>query len=269
VFEYGRVYNRRREIHGPFGGQQQGGIITPRNHPFIILVTGEAGEAHGYQDHYREDGTFWYTGEGQRGDMQWVRGNLSVRDHINNGKALYLFRDEGSGSLRCEGEFRILGHHTEERPDTEGATRSAIIFELESLVGAAAQDGATQAEPRAASRLWSMEDNALKLLATLATSRESKEVERRVRTRLRAEAIRVFARRRAAGVCEACACPAPFNDIDGRPFLEVHHIDRLSDGGPDDPERVAAICPNCHRNIHFGKLGSKINEVLRALRSRG
>lgn len=30
-FEVGRVYNRRRDIHERFGGQQQGGIITPAN----------------------------------------------------------------------------------------------------------------------------------------------------------------------------------------------------------------------------------------------
>jgi hypothetical protein len=28
-FEEGKVYNRRTDIHARFGGQQQGGIITP------------------------------------------------------------------------------------------------------------------------------------------------------------------------------------------------------------------------------------------------
>jgi len=28
-FERGRTYNRRKDIDGKFGGQQQGGIITP------------------------------------------------------------------------------------------------------------------------------------------------------------------------------------------------------------------------------------------------
>jgi hypothetical protein len=39
-FEEGRVYNRRADIHARFGGQQQGGIITPAQHPLVIIITG-------------------------------------------------------------------------------------------------------------------------------------------------------------------------------------------------------------------------------------
>ncbi|MFC1652495.1 HNH endonuclease [Planctomycetota bacterium] len=35
-------------------------------------------------------------------------------------------------------------------------------------------------------------------------------------------------------------------------FLEVHHLFRLADDGPDIPDNVAAICPNCHRELHYG-----------------
>jgi len=42
-FEIGRLYNRRNDIHARFGGQQQGGIITPRDHPLVIIITGEIG----------------------------------------------------------------------------------------------------------------------------------------------------------------------------------------------------------------------------------
>ena len=51
-FEVGRVYNRRADIHGRFGGQQQGGIITPAQHPVVIIITGEEGVQHGYADRY-------------------------------------------------------------------------------------------------------------------------------------------------------------------------------------------------------------------------
>ncbi|WP_160167772.1 hypothetical protein [Exiguobacterium oxidotolerans] len=37
---------------------------------------------------------------------------------------------------------------------------------------------------------------------------------------------------------------------------------RLSDGGPDHPEHVAAICPNCHARIHRGVDGIEYNEIL-------
>ncbi|MGK5511732.1 HNH endonuclease [Brevibacillus formosus] len=55
-------------------------------------------------------------------------------------------------------------------------------------------------------------------------------------------------------MCEACGSEAPFKTAKGGPFLEVHHRRRLSDGGPDHPEWVAAICPNCHRRCHSDKI---------------
>jgi 5-methylcytosine-specific restriction protein A len=54
-------------------------------------------------------------------------------------------------------------------------------------------------------------------------------------------------------MCECCKRPAPFTTPDDHPFLEVHHLTRLTDGGPDRIDAVAAICPNCHRELHFGK----------------
>ncbi|CAE6853541.1 5-methylcytosine-specific restriction enzyme A [Paraburkholderia domus] len=57
---------------------------------------------------------------------------------------------------------------------------------------------------------------------------------------------------RAAGICESCESPAPFTRVDGRPYLEVHHRIRLADGGDDTVENAIALCPNCHRERHFG-----------------
>ncbi len=86
MFELGREYVRR-DIHALFGGQVQGGISTPSNHKIVLLFSSDAGEAHGYRDGWdRESGHFLYSGEGQRGDMTFTRGNKAVRDHVNNGK---------------------------------------------------------------------------------------------------------------------------------------------------------------------------------------
>src|SRR3954471_22536006 len=67
-FELGRMYNRRRDIHATFGGQQQGGIITPSKYPLIFAITGASGRQHGYEDRWVDDGSFRYFGEGQVGD---------------------------------------------------------------------------------------------------------------------------------------------------------------------------------------------------------
>lgn len=66
---------------------------------------------------------------------------------------------------------------------------------------------------------------------------------------------------KANGVCERCASPAPFRKKkDGSPYLEVHHLVRLVDGGEDIVKNAIALCPNCHRELHFGEI--KYNKTL-------
>jgi 5-methylcytosine-specific restriction protein A len=55
------------------------------------------------------------------------------------------------------------------------------------------------------------------------------------------------------GKCEACNKPSPFNKTNGLPYLEVHHLRRLADGGSDTVQNAIAACPNCHRELHYGE----------------
>lgn len=58
---------------------------------------------------------------------------------------------------------------------------------------------------------------------------------------------------RAAGVCGSCLKAAPFTrKKDGAPYLEVHHRKQLAHGGEDTVENAIAVCPNCHRELHYG-----------------
>jgi 5-methylcytosine-specific restriction protein A len=197
--------------------------------------------------------------------MRFVRGNKAIRDHIQDGRRLFLFRDVEGGQLLCEGEFRYLGHHIEEGLDTDGHMRQSIVFELEPIGGG--DHFVQQPKLKSPSALWKLGLLELESLARAVAQPSLPARERKAVSRQRAEAVKVFARRRAAGVCECCLQAAPFMDKQGRPFLEVHHLDRLSDGGADDPERVAAICPNCHRCVHQGVNGAALNDKLKRLRS--
>lgn len=59
--------------------------------------------------------------------------------------------------------------------------------------------------------------------------------------------------KQAKGVCQKCKKEAPFIRLtDKKPYLEVHHKKRLSDGGDDTVENATALCPNCHRKNHYG-----------------
>ncbi|GLO70062.1 hypothetical protein MACH17_15790 [Phaeobacter inhibens] len=58
-------------------------------------------------------------------------------------------------------------------------------------------------------------------------------------------------RQAANGVCDACKRKT-FQTQSGDWFLEVHHKKWLSEGGTDTIENMVALCPNCHRQEHFG-----------------
>jgi 5-methylcytosine-specific restriction enzyme A len=61
---------------------------------------------------------------------------------------------------------------------------------------------------------------------------------------------------RANGKCEACHLGAPFQRrSDGSPYLEVHHRTPLAQGPEDTVDNATALCPNCHRECHFGGAG--------------
>ena len=72
-----------------------------------------------------------------------------------------------------------------------------------------------------------------------------------------------YAKRRAQGICQLCGEPAPFDDRDGVPFLETHHIIWLADGGADSVTNTVALCPNCHRKMHILDSEEDINRLLR------
>lgn len=57
----------------------------------------------------------------------------------------------------------------------------------------------------------------------------------------------------AKGHCGECGSPAPFKRAkNGQPYLEVHHKVHLANGGEDTVENAIALCPNCHREVHYG-----------------
>lgn len=66
----------------------------------------------------------------------------------------------------------------------------------------------------------------------------------------RSSAVVAFARKRANGICQLCGQPAPFEDLQGEPYLEIHHVIWLGRKGPDRVDNAVALCPNCHSKMH-------------------
>lgn len=63
--------------------------------------------------------------------------------------------------------------------------------------------------------------------------------------------VRKFVKSRASGACEYCGVKG-FLTRDNFPYLEAHHIISLANEGPDTYDNVIALCPNHHRQAHYG-----------------
>jgi 5-methylcytosine-specific restriction protein A len=253
-FDIGSRYNRW-ELHDIYEGQRYYGIATPSDQDFILAFTSDSGDTYGYSDGFQEDGSFTYTGEGQEGDMTMDKGNVALRDHRGEHKDLYLFADtEYPWIATYRGEYQYEDHHWETLPDKNDNLRDAIRFTLTPIGG----------------RTITIDENPDRLsLSDLfeaakksAPKRSTSETTSSGRSYLRSEVVKKFARRIADGTCMGCENPAPFEDSNGDPYLEVHHLHSRSDGGLDDPENVIAICPNCHRRVHHGQDGKSFNRDL-------
>jgi hypothetical protein len=69
---------------------------------------------------------------------------------------------------------------------------------------------------------------------------------------LRSPHVKAWVLQQAGGCCESCGEPGPF-EVDGRPFLELHHVQPLAEGGSETVGNAVAVCPNCHRAFHLSE----------------
>jgi len=256
LFTRGKNY-KRAELHGEFGGQRQGGISTPQRYPFVFLFTGFSGKQYGYFDEWTKEGSFLYTGEGQVGDMNFTRGNAAIRDSIDRGKDLHMFQYMARGMVKYIGQMVCQGYQIKDGVDVNHQTRKVIVFELLPIdqVSVSPTTPLTSVD-------FSLPLDELKKKALAKSSETANTATRQVMIRERSEAIREYVLRRANGTCEGCNMPAPFKTPSKMPYLEPHHIRKLSDGGPDHPESVAALCPNCHARAHYSENRDEFNDLL-------
>ncbi|MBA9071509.1 5-methylcytosine-specific restriction protein A [Methylobacterium sp. RAS18] len=192
--------------------------------------------------------------------MVFERGNRVIRDHLVDGKDLLVFQTRGREGVRFLGQFECAGYSIEAAPDREGNQRSAIVFEL---VPASADEPVHDEEHLVDEVELDVDLAGLCARALEAAQATPQVVGTAARRSLyrRSAAVRRYVLARAGGICESCNGPAPFITVQGEPYLEPHHTRRLSEGGPDDPRFVGAVCPSCHREIHHGLNGQARNKA--------
>lgn len=105
----------------------------------------------------------------------------------------------------------------------------------------------------------------LRKVAVMRSRNAAPKTMRQAIYRARSLAIKLYVLARASEYCEYCGNSAPFNKLDGTPYLEPHHTTQLSDDGPDHPSCVIALCPNCHRRAHHAEDAEAFNSQLKRL----
>ena len=140
-----------------------------------------------------------------------------------------------------------------------------VAAEIEAMI---AQSEGRQFIPVAAFEIEAREEAKRKNLSKPQGNRRPTVTSSAITQYQRDAAVKAWVLQQANGKCESCGQPAPFNGSDGQPFLEVHHVRQLADSGPDTVTNAVALCPNCHREAHYGENSRTLVSQLYARVSR-
>ena len=247
MFKQGKKY-LRKEIIKTYGGQSRSGITTPSKYPLIFLFTSKIGKEFGYDDGWTDDGTFEICGEGQVGDMLYVRGNKALLEHRENGKELHLFEAVGKGYVRYISQMVYKSHREDIGKDKNNVNRKRIIFELLTEYTSNEHDQA----------LSSSKTIEGKKVVRYTTTYERDPIKRE-------QAITIHG-------LSCMACDFNFEKVygeHGKGFIHVHHNKPLNETGETivDPEKdLTVLCPNCHAMVHKNKKNTlTLNELIQLL----
>lgn len=282
TFVIGREYKRPKLMEFVGSQQHQSGVLWGPREPGCVICTsgGRHGKKVGYLDQPLADGSWYYFGQGRAGNQTLANSANAKLAGGDRSVLLFTTREPSAKEVKANesyrklftfrGAFNVVEHTFLVAADGPRAGDSLIRFHLVPVD----EDGHdATVEPLGGAQ----DPTALRLaLAPKAASGAAPTSWSLAEYRLRSAAVHRYAILRADGSCEACRKVAPFMRDDGQPYLEVHHINRLADDGPDAPENVAALCPNCHRAAHHSKdrdgmrarLASYVLEAEEAMKSR-
>lgn len=263
-FGQGQVYVRK-QIHSMLGGQEQGGISTPRSAPCVLLFRKQQASGYAQDDGWQLDGFYHFSGQGQSFDMQMKRGNKAVRDHLEEGKVLMVFESvrPKEGLYRFQGFMNYVDYYHKDK-DASGNKRRVFVFRLAPI--GVYPSSQLPRQNLVTTAFLNLRSSALNAYSPLDENKDVRDPNtpsnsvrdlyrhnERDRYHERVEMLMQYVLQRANGFCECCGYPAPFACENENPYLEVHYINGVGDYGVDNPSNLIAICPVCHRKAHFGK----------------
>lgn len=229
----------------------QGGMRRSTKTNSLIIVSNHVKSI--YEDRWIGD-TFHYTGMGTKGDQSL---NFSQNKTLKNSNAtdisVYLFE------VFIDKEYTYIGKvqlsappYFETQPDENGLVRKACVFPLKLLDNSfrgISEEDYMKVFSFKSKRAQKLTDEELQSRA-INTSKQTGQRQTLTLKHDRNPWVAEYAKRKAKGICQLCEKPAPFSNPSGIPYLEVHHIIWLANGGEDSIKNTVALCPNCHRKMH-------------------
>jgi 5-methylcytosine-specific restriction protein A len=195
---------------------------------------------------------------GEEANKTEVRRRVREFELSGRNDGAYEFRMQNISSVLIDLGLETLDGYKPLR--NIGSAKETLIFLINEVWGREGQRESPTADPEAfearVSSARSKESSNRKVPPT-----GTKNVERVSSTSarfVRDPEVTAWVLDTADGACEVCVTNAPFAREDGRPFLEVHHVRPLAEGGPDTIANAIAACPNCHRELHHGKDRKKL-----------
>lgn len=270
-FKINHEYDREDLLEFVDSKQQQSGIIWGPKEPGCVIVTsgGRHGKKAGYYDGKNGDGSWSYIGQGSKGNQDPDLFSNSLLTNQQRSVLLFSTKEPNAREAkergnykkryRFEGIFEVLSWDVVKVMEGNRSGDQLVVYHLIPSNNIFNDFEIEAAIP--VNKSVTLADLEKRIRDTKKKTGPSKRLtiqEYKERSRL----VKTYALLRANGICELCEKPAPFVSEAGIPFLEVHHIFRLADDGPDQPENVAALCPNCHREAHFGKDKNQLKKQL-------
>lgn len=256
------------ELHDYFKVGNSGGMRKSKTHECLVLICDHSKSL--YDDKWDENDVLHYTGMGSKGEQsfQYAQNKTVTNSAINN-IPLYLFeRFDGNQSYKFHGICELAtAPYTAQQFDIDKKMRKVCIFPLKLKSGAPQAfneveiESSVSTKKKLAKKFTNKELAELENEVNTTNKPKNKNTTRKVKAHERSQLVVEYALRRADGVCQLCNDDAPFSKKNGDPYLEVHHVIWLAQGGADSWNNVAALCPNCHRKVHVVKSNTDVNTL--------
>ena len=89
------------------------------------------------------------------------------------------------------------------------------------------------------------------------------QVVQTITTYPRNNTLKNYVKQRSNYLCEMPNCNyRSFSKKNGELYIEVHHVIPLSEGGEDSISNTVALCPNCHRALHYANNKEELKQRL-------